>query len=101
MRRQAFAVGPVGAAGRPLFSCAAGRSPLRPVTRRAFVVRCLQVFGSTALIVAAREGHKEVVQLLIEAGANREAQTKFGKTALDHAREMNEHEVVRLLEVRG
>ena len=61
----------------------------------------MQVFGSTALIVAAREGHKEVVQLLIEAGANREAQDRHGRTALYHARERNKHEVVRLLEVRG
>ena len=101
MRRQAFAVGPVGAAGRPLFSCAAGRSPLRPVTRRAFVVRCLQGSGSTALIEAARIGKKEVVQLLIEAGANRETQNNLGKTAIDRARERNMHGVVRLLEVRG
>ena len=101
MRRQAFAVGPVGAAGRPLFSCAAGRSPLRPVTRRAFVVRCVQGSGNTALIGAAAHGRKEVVQLLIEAGANREAQDNGGWTALDYARDENEHEVVRLLEVRG
>ena len=46
-------------------------------------------------------GHKEVVQLLIEAGANREAQDNLGKTAIDHARQWNHHEVVRLLEVRG
>ena len=101
MRRQAFAVGPVGAAGRPLFSCAAGRSPLRPVTRRAFVVRCLQEYGNTALIGAAMYGKKEVVQLLIEAGANREAQDNNGKTAIDVARDENKHEVVGLLEVRG
>ena len=101
MRRQAFAVGPVGAAGRPLFSCAAGRSPLRPVTRRAFVVRCSQDTGGTALIWAAVNGEKEVVQLLIEAGANREARDNTGYTALDCARNRNKHEVVRLLEVRG
>ena len=97
MRRQAFAVGPVGAAGRPLFSCAAGRSPLRPVTRRAFVVRCLQGSGRTALIEAARLGKKEVVQLLIEAGANREAQSNNRSTALIGAARSGEKEVVQLL----
>ena len=61
---------PVGAAGRPLFSCAAGRSPLRPVTRRAFVVRCLQDLGRTALIWAAGSGKKEVVQVLIDKKAD-------------------------------
>ena len=61
----------------------------------------MQDSGDTALIVAAIYGKKEVVQLLIEAGANREAQSNTGKTALDHARQRNKHEVVRLLEVRG
>ena len=61
----------------------------------------MQDFDSTALIRAAIDGKKEVVQLLIEAGANREAQDNYGQTAIDKARQWDKHEVVRLLEVRG
>ena len=52
-------------------------------------------FGSTALHVAAMEGHPEVVQLLLEAGFQDVA--REGRTALHWASGRGHLEVVRLL----
>eukprot|EP00802_Teleaulax_amphioxeia_P035929 Tamp_45376.p2 GENE.Tamp_45376~~Tamp_45376.p2 ORF type:complete len:113 (-),score=54.17 Tamp_45376:10-348(-) len=45
----------------------------------------------------AANGHKDTVQLLLEYKANTEAKDKDGKTALQHAIDGNESEVVEVL----
>jgi ankyrin repeat protein len=54
--------------------------------------------GSTALIHAARCGHDDIVKLLLEAGADTEKQNKYGKTALQVARDARMDRAVRVLE---
>lgn len=41
--------------------------------------------GKTALQVASHQGHKEIVQLLLNAGANLELQDEDGDTALHYS----------------
>lgn len=41
--------------------------------------------GKTALQVASHQGHKEIVQLLLAAGANLELQDEDGDTALHYS----------------
>ena len=53
--------------------------------------------GYVYLDVAAKNGHLEVVRLLLEAGANKERKGKTGATALILAAETGRLEVVRLL----
>jgi ankyrin repeat protein len=53
--------------------------------------------GWTALIWAANNGHAEVVQRLLQAGADKAVKTKGGKTALDLARSLYHPAVVALL----
>ena len=72
-------------------------APSSPFARGA----ALQEDGWTALIKAAFRGHEEVVGLLLEGGADREAKDRWGDSALDRARRKGHDGVVRLLEVRG
>ena len=51
----------------------------------------------TALQLAAEEGHWEVVKLLLEAGADKDATDNAGYTALDSASANGHSEVVSLL----
>jgi len=53
--------------------------------------------GYTPLCLAVTEGHEEVIKLLLECGANVNAQGKNGKTALHSAVEKGHEEVVKLL----
>ena len=48
---------------------------------------------------ASREGHLEVVEALLGAGANVNLETETGKTALSYASEARHQEVVRALTV--
>ena len=62
--------------------------------------------GWTALLEAVilgdgGPGHVEIVQLLLDAGADRSITDRDGVTALEHARERGYDEMVALLEARG
>jgi hypothetical protein len=49
---------------------------------------------NTALILAAQKGHMEVVEILIEGGANIKAQNEFGGTAFAFASGRGHRDVV-------
>lgn len=57
----------------------------------------LQHEASTALLLAAREGHQRVVQLLLTYGVNIDATDAEGLTALVHAIRLRREEVIRCL----
>ncbi len=57
--------------------------------------------GSTVLMVAASEGYIDVVELLIDAGADVTARDNNGQTALDLAMQGDHSEVAELLKERG
>lgn len=57
--------------------------------------------GEPAIGIAAQEGHIEIVEMLIGAGANLDRQSKYGSTALLQASQGGKHEVVKLLLAGG
>ena len=69
----------------------AGASP----NQRTDVLNCAPV-----LCVAAREGHSEMVSLLLEFGANVDAECDRGMTALCHAAAGGHLEIVRMLFIK-
>jgi len=56
--------------------------------------------GSTALMLAAENGHLSIVKDLLELKANTALRNKAGKTALDIARANRHAEIVKLLSIR-
>jgi ankyrin repeat protein len=48
-----------------------------------------------------KEGHTEIVQLLLEKGADVNAKNKYGRTALIYATERGYTEIVQLLLEKG
>ena len=58
-------------------------------------------FGYTALIYAARVGPLEVVRLLVEAGADVNAQDSNGNTALSIALQRDRSEIAEYLRENG
>lgn len=57
--------------------------------------------GKTALQVASHQGHKEIILLLLEAGANLELQDEDGDTALHYSAFGNQPSVMELLLTKG
>lgn len=57
--------------------------------------------GETPLMVAAREGYVQLMEMLLEKGADAGLRDLFGKTALVHAFLGNQETAVRLLLARG
>lgn len=58
-------------------------------------------FVETALIAASRNGHAEIVTLLLRSGAHTRLQDSEGKTALQRAREAGHTNIVTVLEHSG
>lgn len=54
--------------------------------------------GETPLMLAAQNGNRTIVELLLQQGANMHARTTQGKTALDLARDKRDMAIVRSLE---
>jgi ankyrin repeat protein len=61
-------------------------------------INAQNIYGNTALILAARYGRKEIAQALLDKGANPDAQNTSGDTALDLAARYGHKEIVDLLE---
>ena len=54
--------------------------------------------GSTALMLAAKNGQIEVVRYLLSKGADKSLQDNNGITAVEHARQQGHLDIVSLLE---
>ena len=57
--------------------------------------------GPTALIVAARFGHIDIVETLLARGANVNAEDDYGQTALYFAKKNSKTEIIEMLEAAG
>lgn len=57
--------------------------------------------GTTALHLAAQNGHFEIAEILLRGGVNRDARTKLDRTALHLAAQVGSLEVVDLLLIHG
>jgi ankyrin repeat protein len=57
----------------------------------------LEINGDTPLHCAAAFGHYEVVQLLLNSGADKNIKNKFGMTPLTYAKNNNHTEIINLL----
>jgi ankyrin repeat protein len=60
-----------------------------------------RLYGRTALMIAAAEGHLDVVRLLVEAGSDLNIADAEGSTALSLARSYGHLDVAALLEAAG
>ena len=58
-------------------------------------------WGNTALMLASRYGHTDIVKMLIEAGANVNVKDKNGNTALELAKDKGHTKIIELLKEAG
>jgi ankyrin repeat protein len=61
-------------------------------------LNCTDKHGRTALMLAAEKGHVEVVELLVDKGADLMVEDEKGETALDKAKKAKKGEVVEFLD---
>lgn len=61
----------------------------------------MSIHGATPLMLAARDGHTEVVERLLADGCSLTIKDKNGFRALDHARIRKQSDIVKLLTVAG
>ncbi len=71
---------------------------LRAMLERSVPVDLRDRNGRTLLMMAAENGHRETVKLLLERGANPNATSALGETVLDCAKRSNDAEIVALIE---
>jgi ankyrin repeat protein len=60
-----------------------------------------KVRGTTPLMLAAENGHKKIIELLIDSGANVNAIDQYEETALTRAYRSNQTEAAELIESKG
>jgi len=75
--------------------------PANPANNYADVNARERLYGRTALMIAALEGHLEVARLLIEAGSDLNVVDEENSTALSLARSYNNLDVAAFLESAG
>lgn len=96
-----------GALVAPIHSATAHRDPdasiamARRLLEAGADLDAEQAGGFRPLHSAAANGHLELVQLYLQSGADAEAESDLGKTALDLARERGRDDVVAYLESRA
>lgn len=54
--------------------------------------------GNTLLILAAKKGNEEIVNMLLRVNSDISETNKYGKTAVDMSRKYRHHKIVNLLE---
>jgi ankyrin repeat protein len=92
---------------RPLHSAAAGRKPeaIVPIVQALLSsganINCAQNGGFTALHAAGAAGNQDLLQLLIEKGADVAAKTDAGKNALDLALEKGHESCAEVLKAQS
>ena len=62
-----------------------GRAAVELLLNRGAALELVENRGRTALMIAAERGHAEIVEALLDAGAERKRQDAAGKTAADLA----------------
>ena len=73
------------------------KKDLEAILQQPLTPNIIDYSGHTALHVAALAGHLEVVQLLLEAGIDKDTVTPLGRTALEVAVEQSHLQIVQFL----
>ncbi len=60
-------------------------------------INFIDLNGNTALINATKSGYTQIVQLLLDAGADINIKNKFNKTALDYAIELGHMDIITII----